>query len=149
MQFDNDPDEERQQRGAPPEGPPGGAGRPNPYAVPSQDPDALRDLVQQARKVPLSVQRITSTEIKALKVTGERQQAVKASLGRMIAGFFSGIIAGIGGLFAGPVKKKFTTCEQVGHVVPKTWGGEFPRCEDCGAIVDSPDQLRSASRGKQ
>ncbi len=110
-----------------------------------EDPDVLRDLVQQARGVPLDVQRITGTEIRSLKTTGQRSSSVNVSFTRMISGFFSGLFGGLIGLFSPPSQKK-NQCAMYGHVRPKGgWAGNLPHCEDCGAEIHSEDDLRGST----
>lgn len=39
-----------------------------------------------------------------------------------------------------------STCKYYGHIINKsTWSGAFPRCADCGIVIDNPKMLRSAA----
>jgi hypothetical protein len=111
----------------------------------SQDPDVLRDLVQQARGIPLDVQHITSSELKALRTTSQKASKVNVSFTRAIANFFGGIFGGILGLFAPPVQRK-SQCQMYGHVRPSgSWSGPYPKCAECGTVITSEDELRGSS----
>jgi hypothetical protein len=111
----------------------------------SQDPDVLRDLVQQARGVPLDVQHITGSEIKALRTTSQKATQVNVSFARAIANFFGGIFGGIMGMFAAPVQKR-NQCQMYGHIRPNGgWSGPYPKCVECGAAITSEEDLRGSS----
>jgi hypothetical protein len=111
----------------------------------SGDPDVLRDLVQQARGVPLDVQHITGSEIKALRTTSQKASKVNVSFTRAIANFFGGIIGGIFSIFAAPVQKK-SQCQMYGHVRPSGgWSGPYPKCVECGAAITCEEDLRGSS----
>lgn len=112
--------------------------------------DPLHELVLQARKAPPDVQRITTQQIKALRVTTEKEAGASVSFFRAIQGFFSGIFGALAGLFHRDTYKPSQQCEIYGHVVPQGWHGAYPKCEKCGAEVTSPDQLRGSSqKGKR
>ncbi|HEY9869713.1 MAG TPA: hypothetical protein V6D08_11150 [Candidatus Obscuribacterales bacterium] len=117
---------------------------PRPAGSDQADPDVLRDLIQQSRGVPLNVQRITSQEVQALKVKQRKEDNPVVAITRAFTGFFSGIFSAIGGIFAGPVKKK-TQCDIYGHVRPKDWDGSYPTCVNCGIEITSEDMLRGAT----
>jgi hypothetical protein len=111
----------------------------------SQDPDVLRDLVQQARGVPLDVQHITGSEIKALRTTSQKAAKVNVSFTRGVANFFGGFFHGIFAMFAPPVQKK-SQCQMYGHVRPSAgWSGAYPKCVECGANITKEEDLRGSS----
>lgn len=123
---------------------PGGQSRPrNPS---NAEPDVLRDLVQQARGVPLDVQRITGTEIKSLRSTHQKVSATNVAVTRAVSGFWGGIFHAIGSLFSfGGSRKKVTQCDNYGHVLPKgSWDGPYPRCTNCGTEITSEDMIRGS-----
>lgn len=122
-----------------------GAPRYDPGPPRSADPDMLRDLVQQSRGVPLSVQRITSAEVQSLKVTQRKEDNPAVAFIRAISGCFAGFFHAIGAVFSGSSKKK-TQCDIYGHVRPKsTWDGIYPTCVNCGIEITSEDMLRKAT----
>src|SRR5215471_18025552 len=71
----------------------------------ASDPDMLRDLLQQSRGVPLSVQRITSAEVQSLKVTQRKEDNPGVAFKRAVSGCFSSFFHAIGALFTGSSKK--------------------------------------------
>ena len=111
----------------------------------SDNPDVLRDLVNQSRGLPLDVQHITGTEIKALRNTHERASAANVGMARAFASFFSGLFGGLFALFSPPVQKK-SQCQMYGHVRPAGgWTGVYPKCVECGANITSESDLRGSS----
>src|SRR4029434_1840021 len=64
----------------------------------ASDPDLLRDLLQQSRGVPLSVQRITTAELKSLKVTQRKEDNPAVAFKRAVTGCFRGFFHAIGAL---------------------------------------------------
>ncbi len=105
----------------------------------------LRELLQQSRGVPLSVQRITSAEVKSLKVTQRKEDNPVVAFTRAVTGCFSGFFHAIGAVFSGSAKKK-TQCDIYGHVRPKSaWEGIYPTCVNCGTEITSEDMLRKAT----
>jgi len=122
-------------------------GHGNPPGGNPEDPDVLRDLVQQARGVPLDVQKITGQEIRTLRTTSRKESTTGVALTRAFTGLFSGIFAAIGGLFSfGGGRKRTTQCDIYGHVRPKgAWEGTYPRCVNCGVDITSEDMLRGST----
>ncbi len=113
-----------------------------------EDADLLREIVQQSRKQPLDVQRMTTQEIRALKVTSEFETLAGVSIRRQVQRFFSGLLSGLTGLFSRHNNEHKNQCAIYGHVVLEGWTGPYPKCDKCGAQVTSADQLRGTAPKK-
>lgn len=111
----------------------------------SEDPDLLRDIVQQSRRQPLDVQRQTTQEIRALRVSTEKEAEAAVVAQRKVQQFFSSLWAGISALFHRESTQRSSQCNIYGHVVESGWTGTLPKCSKCGAVVTSADQLRGSS----
>jgi len=122
---------------------PGSQPRLRPTEAPGEDPDLLRQIVQQSRGAPLNVQRITSTEIKALKVTSDRQAKVSASFSRRVIRLFQDLLQSVTGVFAREEQHR-SQCDIYGHVIKEGWRGDFPKCFKCGQQVTDLSQLRGS-----
>jgi len=112
------------------------------------DQDALLDMVHEKRGLPTGAEpprrptRITHHEIKAMKVTVQKESAPHVTLLRKIGGLFSGILGIFGFLIPTARKSKTKGCELNGHVFPKNWKGDFPHCTHCGVKITHPDKIR-------
>lgn len=91
--------------------------------------------------VPRRPTRITHHEIKAMKVTVQKETSATVGLFRKVAGLFSGLAVMFGSLFSSR-RIKLTQCEMNGHTFPKHWKGDFPRCTHCRTVIKSPDQVK-------
>jgi len=126
---------------------------------PEQDDDQferqdLIDMVHEKRgvtpgaepeqMVPRRPTRITHHEIKAMKVTVRKESSPVVGLFRQIGGLFGGIAEAIGSLFTSR-RGKVDPCQVNGHVFPKNWKGEFPRCKHCQAIIRHPEEAKPKS----
>ncbi len=100
--------------------------------TPGQEPE------QQTPRRPT---RITHHEIKAMKVTVRKESSPVVGLFRQVGGFFNGILQAIGGLFSGR-SARVNPCEVNGHVFPKAWKGDFPRCVHCRTVIKSPGEIK-------
>jgi hypothetical protein len=109
----------------------------------------LREIVAQSRKQgPLDVQKLTTQEIRALRVQTEKEASFFVGILRIIQGFFGAIFRILLAPFHGNDMKRSSQCDIYGHVVEGTWGGGFPKCAKCGQDVTSPDQLRGSTPKK-
>lgn len=107
------------------------------------DPSVLSSYLHSVRNTE-PTQRMTGTEIKALRsTTGKKKGMGAALIGNLLQGW-QGLISGIGGMFVSS-KHQSSSCTG-GHNPPKTWGDGFPRCIDCGVEIRSPDDLRGSSK---
>lgn len=114
-----------------------------PQPGPRTEIDPLHELVLQARGVQPDVQRITTQQIQALKITTKKESDASVFWLRQLQGCFSGIINAFAAMFHKETKRS-SQCDLYGHVVPQGWHGAYPKCEKCGAVVTSPDQLRGS-----
>jgi len=101
----------------------------------------LQPGLEPEQQTPKRPTRITHHEIKAMKVTVQKEAAPHVGLFRKIGGFFSGFATALGGMLSGSARKA-TQCELNGHVMPKNWQGDFPRCKHCGVVIKNPDQIK-------
>lgn len=100
--------------------------------TPGQDPEQL---------TPRRPTRITHHEIKAMKVTVRKESSPIVGLFRQIGGIFSGLALTVGSLFSGR-SNRVNPCEVNGHVFPKSWKGDFPRCVHCRTLIKSPEEIK-------
>ena len=138
-----------------------GGNRPSADSDPDQDQQAgqagdqferqdLIDMVHEKRGItpglepeqmtPKRPTRITHHEIKAMKVTVQKESSPHVGLFRKIGGLFSGIITSVSGFFSASGRRA-SQCELNGHVLPKDWKGDFPRCKHCGTVIKNPEEI--------
>ena len=111
----------------------------------SADPEVLRDLLRQSRGESLTVRRITSVELQALKVTQRKEDHSTVALTRAVSSFLVHLLHAGGALFSGS-KKKVTQCDIYGHVRPAgRWDGRYPTCVHCRIEITSTSMLRRAT----
>jgi len=145
VQYNIDPDAERERHRMELEKHIGSSPQPRFQSPVGEDPDLLRNLVQQSRGVPLNVQRITTQELKALKTTARKEAGIGVSITRSICGVFGGIFTALGSVFSARTKKP-SQCQLYGHVIQKGgWTGVYPKCIHCGTEITSEDQLKGTS----
>ena len=117
------------------------------------DRDDLLDMVHERRGVPPGTEltgphsrrptRITHHEIKAMKVTVQKESSPIVTVFRKIGGVFSGVFSLLFRLIpSGSGHKKVNSCDLNGHVFPKNWQGEFPKCTHCGTVIKSPGEIK-------
>jgi hypothetical protein len=82
--------------------------------------------------------RMTHTELKAMKAVQTKEARPDVALIKKLqAG-----LADIGAYFMGFVPGgHHNPCAINGHVMPKTWDGDFPRCKHCNHEIKSPEDL--------
>ncbi|HMW92182.1 MAG TPA: hypothetical protein PKN86_08915 [Candidatus Obscuribacter sp.] len=82
--------------------------------------------------------RMTHQNIKAMKSVQQKEMRADVAITKKILGLFSEIA----GIFAFAVPgKKTSPCDINGHVLPRVWDGEFPRCSHCNKEIRSADEL--------
>ncbi|MBZ0185722.1 MAG: hypothetical protein K8F91_05665, partial [Candidatus Obscuribacterales bacterium] len=118
----------------------------------ASDKDTLMNLVHEKRGLPAGTEpprrptRITHHEIKAMKVTVQKEDSPFVTIFRKIGGLIGGVIGGFFGIFTSFIPsgrgKKSTACQLNGHVFPRNWKGDFPRCTHCRKEITSPDSAK-------
>jgi hypothetical protein len=106
--------------------------------------DQLQDLIEEAKGVPIQVQRMSQQDAQAIRESQERQESVVIQQRRKIGAFMGWISTTIGGIFQ-KKEKRTTQCDNYGHVAPAQWGEGFPKCVKCGTEITSKDMLRGSS----
>jgi len=115
------------------------------HSVRSADPDVLRSVINQSRGAALTVRRITTAELRALKVTQRKENHCAVAFTRAISAFVGNLFSGIGALFSQSTKK-MTQCDIYGHErASGSWVGQYPTCMHCNIKITSPDMLRTAT----
>lgn len=99
--------------------------------TPGQEPEQM---------VPRRPQRITHHEIKAMKVTVRKESSPIVGVLRSVEGICSAMIQTISGLFSWG-RARVNPCDEQGHVFPKHWKGDFPKCKHCQKVIKSPDEI--------
>lgn len=84
--------------------------------------------------------RMTKQNIQAMKAVSEKEQSPAVALRKMFGEFVSQLAALFS--FATPGKKT-NPCDVNGHVLPRTWDGDYPRCLHCNKELRSADELGS------
>lgn len=112
------------------------------------DPRNFANLMQErlAKHQTAEVQKLTNPQIESLRTAAVKSNsdAVRAKQG--LHAFMRSIASAIGALFAKPTsQKKFTMCENYGHIAPATWSGGFPSCVECGKKIRDKSELRKSS----
>lgn len=115
--------------------------------------DELLDMVHEKRGITPGTEltgphtrrptRITHHEIKAMKVTVQKEDSPIVTIFRKIGGLFAGIFGTIMRILpSSSGHKKVDSCSLNGHVFPKTWAGEFPKCTHCGTTIKSVGEIK-------
>jgi hypothetical protein len=85
-----------------------------------------------------------------VKITSMRNLDLDAQRRPLLEQFFAGISAALSGfsLLFFP-KQTNAMCKNYGHIIDhKRWGTGLPKCQDCGAEIKDPGDLRRASTEK-
>lgn len=94
------------------------------------------------------VQKITDTQIEALKQTSHKKESPAVRLMQLFSTTVNHLGAAFVGLFCKPKMK--TQCDLYGHLAPSAgWAGDFPKCTECGHEITSQDQLRKSSASQK
>lgn len=104
-----------------------------------QEPDeAGANDARETSDRPKRTPRMTHQNIQTLKAGQQKEMRADVAFTQKIIGFFSQL----GSIFnfSGPAKKT-TPCDINGHVLPRVWDGEFPRCSHCGKEIRSADEV--------
>lgn len=115
--------------------------------------DDLLDMVHERRGIPPGTElsgphskrptRITHHEIKAMKVTVQKEDSPVVTIFRKIGGVFAGVFGVFFRLIpSNSGHKKVDSCSLNGHVFPKNWQGEFPKCTHCGTVIKSVGEIK-------
>lgn len=89
----------------------------------------------QAPKRPA---RMTHNELKAMKAVQTQEANLSVQVTKTVKGFWSSLFTSLAFLL--PTKMK-SGCDINGHVFPKNWSGDFPRCTHCGKKIQSADEM--------
>lgn len=81
---------------------------------------------------------MTQQNIQAMKAGNQKEQTPAVAARKMTGEFF----AQLGAMFSfiTPAKKN-NPCDVNGHVLPRTWDGDYPRCLHCNKEIRSADEL--------
>lgn len=82
--------------------------------------------------------RMTHTELKAMRAVQTKSVRFEVALMQKTQAFFGEIISFFMGLVPG---HKHSPCEINGHVLPKSWDGDYPVCTHCGREIRSMEEL--------
>ncbi len=113
------------------------------------DPKKFEELMKEriAQTQPPEVQRITDTEIEALRLSGLRSNSDDVRAKQKVNAFFQNVSSTIGSMFSS--QKKNTMCENYGHIAPASWKGDFPKCTECGKLITAQSELRKSSANQK
>ncbi len=110
------------------------------------DPEELAKMTHRGLKPRQRVDspKVTHQNLSGLKGAQQEEAKLSVSVRRLFARFSDSIGGTFKGLLAPPIKKVYQ-CTTYGHILKLGWEGERPLCIDCGAVINSPDEVRSSS----
>lgn len=74
-----------------------------------------------------------------MKAVQTQEETLGAQVTKSVNGFWSNVRSSLAFLL--PTKMK-SGCDVNGHVFPKSWSGEFPKCTHCGKEIRSTEDMR-------
>jgi hypothetical protein len=87
--------------------------------------------------------KITRDDLLTLKEKSRQEASPVQKLVNTLAKETSAIIAS---MMAPKTKKVQSMCKYYGHVIHgNNWSGSYPKCADCGAEIQKPEELRKAT----
>lgn len=110
------------------------------------DPEELAKMTHRGLKPRQHVDspRVTQQNLNCLKSTQQEEAKLGVSVRRLFARLSDSISGTFKGMLAPPTKKVYQ-CTTYGHVLKPGWEGERPLCMDCGAVINSLDEVRGSS----
>ena len=88
--------------------------------------------------------KVTAENLTGLKDAQQEEGKLGVSVLRFFARLWEGFAGTFKGMLATPAKKVYQ-CTTYGHVLKAGWAGERPLCADCGAVINTLDEVRGST----
>lgn len=93
---------------------------------------------QNDDSVPKRGPRMTQQNLQAMKAGSQKAERPDIAIRKKTGEFFADLIS----VFSfGQKTTKTSPCDLNGHVLPRVWDGEFPRCTHCNKELRSADDI--------
>lgn len=90
--------------------------------------------------------KMTNQNLQTLKTKAQDENQLGVQYRRFIDRLRACVSTTFSGLFSGDSTVKHKQCQLYGHTLPRNgWEGATPKCQDCGADIESSDQVRGAT----
>jgi hypothetical protein len=92
-------------------------------------------------------QRLQQENVEGLKTAERNENQASVFFFRLLDRFKGLLSLNLGDYMNS--KKAHTMCKEYGHVISPGWTGAYPKCDQCGAEVRDPTELRKAIPTKE